>query len=165
MALLQDILSQLTELGFGHSTPEGGSQLDFMGISGITPQDISGRLASYWGLESSDVPSGLFSGISEDMLQGALGKTYSPQVEAGGSTLLSQLQQTMGGAQGKSAYGGFAGSGQQQKFVGGAKDVYGKGASDILADVYGKQTKGLQSIQDVVSEWNKAAQRVKGYNV
>ena len=59
--------------------------------------------------------------------------------------------------------GGFAGSGQQQKYTAGARDVYGKGMSDVLAQTQQQQAEGLQSVQDVINQWRDTAASIKGY--
>ncbi len=160
MALLEDILGQLTGMGFGMGG-EGG--LSYMGLSDITPADIASRMQSYYGLSGQDLPAQMFQGISKDVLSAGLGKTYSPQVEAHGSSLLSKLRETTGGQTGKRAFGGFSGSGQQQKFSAGVKDVYGKGMSDVLAQTQQQQAQGLESVQDIINQWKETAAGIKGW--
>tara|TARA_R110002020_G_scaffold204652_2_gene408959 strand:+ start:11980 stop:12489 length:510 start_codon:yes stop_codon:yes gene_type:complete len=169
MALLQDILGQLTDMGFGAYGQgtgeefEGQAPLDYMSISQLSPSTISQTLQNYFGLQQQDLPAHMFQGISSDILQSGLGKTYSPQVEAHGSSLLSKLREKTGGQKGKRAFGGFAGSGQQQKYTAGARDVYGKGMSDVLAQTQQQQAQGLQSVQDVINQWRETAAGIKGY--
>ena len=157
MALLQDIMGQLTGMGFGSS---GG--LSYEGISGLDPGQIAGQLQSYYGLGSQDLPAHMFQGISSDLLQQGLSSTYSPQIEAGGSSLLGGLQSALGGQKGQQAFGGFAGSGQAKKFGSQARDVYGKGMSDVLAQTGQQQMKGLTGIQDVINQWKETAMRIRG---
>ena len=157
MALLDDIMGQLTGMGFGT-----GGQLSYGDISTLTPGQIAGQLQSYYGLEGQDLPAHMFQGISEDLLKQGLSSTYSPQIEAGGSSLLGKLQSAMGGQQGQKAYGGFAGSGQATQFGQQAKDVYGKGMSDVLAQTGQQQMKGLTGIQDVINQWKETAMRIRG---
>ena len=156
MALLQDILGQLGDMGFGT-----GGQLGYEDISTLTPENIAGNLRSYFNLGQADLPAHMFQGISSDLLQQGLGKTYSPQIQAGGSSLLSNLQQTLGGQQGKQAMGGFAGSGQASRFQQGAKDVYGKGMSDVLTKVGSQRAQGLQSVQDIINQWKDTAMGIQ----
>ena len=169
MALLQDILGQLSDMGFGGfgqgtgEEYEGQVPLDYMSISQLTPGTISSTLSNYFGLQQGDIPAHMFQGISSDILQSGLGKTFSPQVEAHGSSLLSKLRERTGGEKGKRAFGGFSGSGQQQKFSAGAMDVYGKGMSDVLAQTQQQQAQGLQSVQDVINQWRDTAASIKGY--
>ena len=154
MALLQDILSQLSGMGLG----TGG----YSGISNIQPEDIASGLRSYFDLGSADLPAHLFQGISSDLLQQGVGKTYSPQIRAGGQSLLGGLTSTVGGQKGQQAYGGFAGSGQATQFGQQARDVYGKGMSDVLAQTGQQQMKGLTGIQDIMNQWRETAMRIKG---
>ena len=161
MALLQDILGSLTDMGFqsGTGSSWGG---DYMGIQDITPDKISSTLQGYFNLGQSDLPSHMFQGISSDILRSGLSSTYSPQIEAVGQSLLGDLQKTMYGKEGRAAAGGFAGSSQQQKFTQGAKDVYGKGMSDVLAKTGQQQVQGLQNVQDIMNQWRDTALQLKG---
>tara|TARA_Y100001963_G_C6600682_1_gene362356 strand:+ start:234 stop:707 length:474 start_codon:yes stop_codon:yes gene_type:complete len=155
MALIDDIMEQLSGMGFG----EG---IQYSDISQLSPEDISGTLRSFYGLEPEDVPAHMFQGISEDLLQQGLASTYSPQVQARGSSLAGQLASTIGGQKGQQAFGGFAGSGQAQKFGAQARDVYGKGMSEVLAQTGQQQMKGLTGIQDMINQWRDTAMRIKG---
>ena len=121
MALLDDIMGQLTGMGFGT-----GGQLAYGDISEINPEDIAGRFAYL------------------------------------ACSLLGGLQSAMGGQKGQQAYGGFAGSGQATQFGQQAKDVYGKGMSDVLAQTGQQQMKGLTGIQDVINQWKETAMRIRG---
>jgi hypothetical protein len=158
MALLQDILDQLGDMGFG----TGGQSPAYGDISTFTPENIAGNLRSYFNLGTSDLPAHLFQGISSDLLQQGLGKTYSPQIEAGGQSLLGGLTSTMGGQKGQQAYGGFAGSGQAKQFGRQAKDIYGKGMSDVLTQTSTQQMKGLTGVQGIINQWREAAMRIRG---
>ena len=149
MALLQDIMSQLQEMNI---LGEGQSWYD---IGSVNPADIASNLQSYYGLSDQNLPAHLFQGISSDILRQGVGKTYSPQIEAGGKSLLSGLQQSMGGQSAKQAMGGFAGSSQGMQFQQGARDVYGKGASDILAKAGTQRMQGLQNVQDIINQWRE----------
>ena len=161
MALLQDILGSLTDMGFQSGT--GGSWGgDYMGIQDITPESIASTLQNYFGLTSQDMPAHMFQGISSDILKSGLSSTYSPQVQAGGQSLLGDLQKTMYGKEGRAAAGGFAGSSQQQRFTQGAKDVYGKGMSEVLAQTGQQQMHGLQNVQDIINQWRDTALQIKG---
>ena len=155
MAFLQDILSQLMDMGVA------GEGQEWMDLANINPADIAGHLQTYYGMSEENLPPHLFQGISSDVLQAGLGKTYSPQIQAGGSSLLSNLQQTLGGQQGKQAMGGFAGSGQASRFQQGAKDVYGKGMSDVLTKVGSQRAQGLQSVQDIINQWKDTAMGIQ----
>ena len=162
MALLQDIIGQLTNLGFGSWIGEGEdaqqSGLGYGDIAGISPEEIAGKVRSKYGIEDETMlPSHLFQGISSDILSQGLGKTYTPQIESTGANLLSQLQTTMGGQKARQAGGGFAGSSQQKQFMQGAKDVYGKGMTDVLSQVGQQKTAGLQGVQDIINQWRDTA--------
>lgn len=160
MALLQDIIGELTDLGFGQWAGEGEQQQSTLGygdIANITPAQIASNLQSYYGLEEEMLPAHLFQGVSQDVLQQGLGKTYSPQIEAGGASLLTDLQQKLSGKEGRFALGGFSGSGQGQKYLQGAKDVYGKGMTDVLSKTSQQRTHGLQAVQDVLNQWRETA--------
>ena len=160
MALLQDILDDLGGMGFASGT--GGWGGGYMDIANISPGDISGVLRSHFDLGTQDLPSHMFQGISSDILRSGLASTYAPQVQAGGQSLLGELQKTMYGKEGRAASGGFAGSAQQQKFTQGAKDVYGKGMSDVLAQTGQQQMHGLQNVQDIINQWRDTALQLKG---
>ena len=76
--------------------------------------------------------------------------------------MLGKLQETIGGGKGIQAAGGFAGSGQQQQYVQSAKDVYGKGMSDVLAQTGQQRLAGLQNVQNIMNQWRDTALRIKG---
>lgn len=111
---LQNILQQLQNLGLGggYYTPGGGQTANFMGIGNITPQQIQEALISQYDMNPQDLNPAMFSSISSGLLESSLGKSYRPQIEAKGQSLLSNLQGALGGKVGKRAVGGFAGSGQ-----------------------------------------------------
>ena len=157
MALLQDILSQLLEMGI---TSKGTGYSD---LSDVSPSQISSGLQSYFDLEGDELPAHMFQGISSDLLQAGMGKTYSPTLEASGGSLLSKLQGQMGGKEARQAYGGFAGGVGQKRFATGARDVYGKGMADVLTSTGEQRAKGLQGIQDIVNQWRESAMKIKGY--
>ena len=154
MALLQDIMSQLSDMGITSSS--------YMGLGDIQPEGISSALQNYFGLTDHDIPAHMFQGISSDLLSSGLAKTYSPQIGSHGQSMLGKLQQTVGGQQGRQAAGGFAGSGQQQQFAQSAKDVYGKGMSDVLAQTGQQRLSGLQNVQDIINQWRDTALRIQG---
>ena len=159
MALMDDILSQLQGLGFGGSF---SSPLTFGDISGIIPAEIQQAMQSSFDLSPGDLSPGMFQPIGQGLLSGALGKTYSPFLQATSQNLVGDLIQKMSGKTGKQAGGGFAGSGQFQRFTSGAKDVYGKGMAGALVGTQEKQTKSLQNIQDIINAWREAAGGIAG---
>lgn len=154
MALLQDIMSQLTDMGITSSS--------YTGLGSIQPEGISTALQNYFNLTEQDIPAHMFQGLSSDMLSAGLAKTYSPQIGAHGQSMLGQLQETIGGGKGMQAAGGFAGSGQQQRFTESAKDVYGKGMADVIAQTSQQRLQGLQNVQNVINQWRDTALRIKG---
>ena len=156
MAMIDNIMQQLTELGLNF---QGGSS----GISDITPEDFSMAFQSKYGLNASQLPSSLFQSIPQDILKAGLSSTYSPMVESTGQNLLGNMLESMSGKQSRQAAGGFAGSGQQQQFVSGIKDVYGKGMTDILAQTGQQRTKSLQTVKDLIDKMQSQVLEIKGY--
>ena len=154
MAMIDDIMQQLEGMGLNIS---GG----FGGIGGLGASDISQALQEQYGLTGQQLPSSMFQPISSDLIKGGLAGTYSPQVEATGQTLLSQMLTAGGGQKGFQAAGGFAGSGQQQQYAGGIKDVYGKGMTDVLASTGQQRAQSLKSIQDMINQWQTQASQIK----
>ena len=156
MAMIDDIMQQLQGMGLNI----GGG---FGSIGGFDPSQISQALQGQYGLTSQQLPSSLFRPISEGLLKGGLASTYSPQVESTGQTLIDKMLTQTQGQAGKQAFGGFSGSGQQQRFAGQAKDVYGKGMTDVLAQTGRQRSQSLQGIQDMINQWQSQALQVKGY--
>ena len=156
MAMIDDITQQLQGMGLDL---QGG----FSGITGLDPTQISGALQSQYGLTASQLPTSLFQPISQDLLRGAMPGTYTPQIEAAGSTLLDKFLQSISGVAGRQASGGFAGSGQEQSYLGQAKDVYGKGMTDVLTQTGQQRAKSLSQIQDLINQWQSQALKIKGY--
>ena len=142
MAMIDDIMQQLSNLGIN---PEGG----FSGIAGISPQQVAQQLQSQYGLSSEQLPTSLFQPISADLLRGGMASTYSPQIEATGGSLLQKMLKL--------------GTGQQQQFASGIKDVYGKGMTDVLTQTGQQRAKSLSSIQDLINAWQSQALQIKGY--
>ena len=67
------------------------------------------------------------------------------------------------GQRGMQAAGGFAGSGQQQQFASGIKDVYGKGMTDVLTQTGQQRAQSLSQIQDLINSWQSQALQIRGY--
>ena len=164
MNFLQNILQQLQNLGLGggYYTPGGGQTANFMGIGNITPQQIQEALISQYDMNPQDLNPAMFSSISSGLLESSLGKSYRPQIEAKGQSLLSNLQGALGGKVGKRAVGGFAGSGQGKKYRQQAKDIYGQGMTDVLATTGQHQLQGLEGIQSTIDQWLDTASEIKG---
>ena len=152
--MIDDIMQQLQGMGLNI---QGG----FGGIGQLGAGDISQALQGQYGLTSAELPSSMFQPISSELIKGGLAGTYSPQVEATGQTLLSQMLASGGGKKGIQASGGFAGSGQQQQFASGIKDVYGKGMTDVLAKTGQQRAQSLQSIQDMINQWQSQASQIR----
>ena len=154
MAMIDDIMQQLQGMGINIS---GG----FGGLSGIDPSQISQALQGQYGLAAGQLPSSMFQPLSSDLVKGSLAATYTPEIEATGSTLLSQMLTAGGGQKGFQAAGGFAGSGQQQQYAGGIKDVYGKGMTDVLTKTGQQRAQSLKGIQDMISQWQSQASKIR----
>ena len=73
-------------------------------------------------------------------------------------SMIPQLMSQLGGQQAKKAYGGFAGSGGAQMQQQQAKDVYGQGMQNTLTQAIGGKTQSLQTIQDIINQWQQTAQ-------
>ena len=154
MAMIQDILAQLQSMGISADS--------YGGISEITPQEIQSGLTGAFGVQAGDLPSSIFTSIGSDVLKGGMAGTYSPMIEATGASLLGGLTQEMGGQKGRQAAGGFAGSAQQSRFQQQAKDVYGKGMTDVLGQSARQRTQSLQSVMDVINKWKESALKIRG---
>ena len=152
---LQDIIAQLQNMGFGSMSRTSD-------IADIDHYDIGAKLRDMYGLTPSQLPSTMFQGstITSPMMQAVLQKTYSPQIEAQSQTLLSDLMKRTTGKNIRQAAGGFAGSGQMQDYMSGARDVYGKGMSGVLSNVQAQKAQGLQNVSDIIKGWHEAAQSI-----
>ena len=159
---LNDIINQLQNLGGSQNML--GQITGTSSIAGIDPHEIATAMQTMYGLPPADLPSTMFQGstISKPMLASTLQKTYSPQIEAQGQGLLGDLLKSTSGQKMRQAGGGFAGSGQMQQFMGGAKDVYGKGMSGVLTNVGAQKAQGIKSISDIIQGWQDTAQSLAG---
>tara|TARA_R110000824_G_scaffold101230_2_gene240501 strand:- start:2503 stop:2988 length:486 start_codon:yes stop_codon:yes gene_type:complete len=158
---IQDIINQLKNIGGAQNTL--GDISSTGSIAGINENEIAAAMRNMYGLTSADLPSSIFQGatIGKPMLQATLQKTYSPQIESQSQGLLSDLLKSQSGKDAKKAGGGFAGSGQQEQFMGSAKDVYGKGMSGILSKVGMQKQQGIKSISDIIQSWQQTAQSIQ----
>tara|TARA_R110000824_G_scaffold73856_3_gene187960 strand:- start:7878 stop:8348 length:471 start_codon:yes stop_codon:yes gene_type:complete len=154
MAMIDDIMAQLQSMGINVS---GG----FTGLPDISGFNISQALQGQYGLTEQQLPPSMFQGISSDLIKGGLAGTYSPQVQATGQTLMDKMLTQAQGKVGKQAFGGFAGSGQQQQYAGGIKDVYGKGMTDILAKTGQQRAQSIKSVQDMINQWQSQASKIR----
>ena len=154
MAMIDDIMEQLQSMGLNVS---GG----FGALANLGGGDISQALQGQYGLTPGELPSSMFQPISTDLIKGGLSSTYSPQIEATGGTLLSEMLKAGGGQKGFQASGGFAGSGQQQQYASGIKDVYGKGMINVLAQTGQQRAKSLEEIQNKINQWQSQASQIR----
>ena len=157
---LQDIILQLQNISGAQQNL--GQIGGISSIAGIDENQIANAMRDMYDLTGADLPSSIFAGatIGKPMLQSTLQKTYSPQIEAQSQTLLSDLMKASSGRNIRQAAGGFAGSGQMQDYMSGAKDVYGKGMSGILSKVGAQKAQGIQSISDIIKGWQTTAQQI-----
>jgi len=135
--------------------------LSWEGLSGLTSGDIAGSFADEYDIDEGDLPESMFQQISPEMLQGASWKTYAPQVQAKGQSMLSDLYKGLGGSGAQKAAGGFAGSGGFGKQQAGVRDVYGKSMADTLGSAMGQRTQGIGNISDLIAQWHQMAQSIK----
>jgi hypothetical protein len=154
MTMIENIMQQLQGLGLN----TGGS---FMDISQLGAGDISTALQGKYGLTAGQLPPSLFQPIAQGLLESTLTSSYAPQVEATGGNLISKMITNVQGQPGTQAYGGFAGSGQQKRFLDESKDVYGKGMVDVLTQTGQQRTQALQQVQDAINQWQKQATDIR----
>jgi len=148
----QSILDALTDVGF--------NQMDWSQIGGLTSENIASQFAQHYDLGDEDLVSGMFQSITPEMLQGASYKTYAPQIQAKGQSMLSDLYKNLGGQAATKAAGGFAGSSGFGKQQAGVRDVYGKGMTDTLSNVMQQQSQGIGNISNLISQWHEMAQNI-----
>ena len=122
---------------------------------------IASSLAGAYGIDPSLLPEGLFTGITPGMLQGTYGKTYSPIIQAKQPSLIENLSQSITGQKGRQAHGGFGRSGGWEQYQQGAKDVYGKGMTDIVTGIGASRGQAYQNIFDLMSGWQQTAQNIR----
>tara|TARA_R110000824_G_scaffold46017_1_gene132627 strand:- start:3150 stop:3620 length:471 start_codon:yes stop_codon:yes gene_type:complete len=156
MALMDSIMQELQGLGFNTGN------MGYQDISSITPAEIQMKLAQSYGLENQDLNPGMFQSINQSLIDSMMSKQYSPFLESQSSALLSNLMSTTSGKDMKRAGGGFAGSGQINRYMSGVKDVYGKGMSTALSGVQEKQSKSSSNILDIINSWRRSAQEISG---
>ena len=147
---MQEILNLLQSMGINTSG----------GLSGISGGDVSGALASQYGISgeaAQHLPPSLFPGITHSQEQQLYGKSYSPLLEAKGLSLTDTLLGAQSGEGARKAYGGFAGTG--------AKDVYGEkvqsdyltGMTSALGDIGKQRTQSSSNIIDLINAWRTTA--------
>ena len=147
---MQEILNLLQSMGIDTSG----------GLSGIAGGDVSGALASQYGISGEaarHLPPGLFPGITSSQEGQLYGKSYSPLLEAKGLSLTDTLLGAQTGQAARKAYGGFAGTG--------AKDVYGEkvqsdyltGMTSALGDIGKQRAQASGNIVDLINAWRTTA--------
>ena len=149
---MQEIIDLLNSMGLG----EQGWSGNWQDIPNISGGQIGEALGQSYGF-GDEYNEGLFQGITRQQLQGLLPGTYSPFMTAAQQPLISGLISETGGKKAKAAAGGFAGSGQWDRFEGQAKDVYGKGMSDTLSGISQQRGQQQASIMDLINQWRETA--------
>ena len=134
-------------------------QFQQMGISDPTNTfNVQAGLSQMFGKQ---IPQGMVTGLDKSMLKATEFGTYRPMLENKRDTLLSELTRTLGGKKVGNIYGGFSGSSAAGVAEERAKDVYGKGAVDVLGEISGSQTSARRNIQDILQTWRTTAQTIK----
>ena len=150
---IQQLLAQLAGMGLG----EQGF--------GATGQNIATQLGEHYNLGDDTLTEQMFQTINPELLKSASMGAYSPLFQQKQSSMVPQLMAQLGGQQAKRAFGGFAGTGgaamQQQQ----ARDVYGQGMGDVLTQAMGARGQSLQTIQDIINQWQATAQSFAGPQV
>ena len=141
----------------------GGFQEQLLNMLGpgadpYSSQSIAASLSSRHGVQ---ITPEMVASFSPEMVKGAQYQTYQPIVELKSESLLRDLSSSLGGKEMKSAHGGFAGSSGAQQVESKAKDIYGKGAADIMKEVYGLQQSGRKSMLDLMNTWRQAVSAIK----
>ena len=150
----QSILDFLQGKGFG--------DLNWSDLPNLSQGFISSVLAQQYDINEADLPSQLFQTIDPEMLRAASYKTYSPQLQSKGQSMLVDLYKNLGGQAATRAAGGLAGSGGFQKQQQQGRDVYGKSMADVLVNIQKQQSQATNLISDRMQSWDEIAQRIKG---
>ena len=154
--MIQDLIAAIQGLGGGLETYSGGIE----GLSGISGQTFADALQELYGMSdvqgAEPLTAEMFPGIDRSQIEALSGRTYSPLIQTKGQSFLNEMLAAYqkGGAR---AAGGFAGSGQQQRFGQNIKDVYGKQMSDVLSAVSTSKAKAATSIQDTIDSYKDMA--------
>ena len=157
---IEDLVSQIEGYNIPGFSPGSFGLSD---ITGIGSQNILEAMTEMFGIEQEGaLTPGMFQEISPLALSQTYGKTYSPLVEQSGQKYLQDLFSQQGGQKAKTAGGGFAGSGQQERYEQAARDVYGKGMGNVLASTGKARTAGIQNVGDIVSSWRDVASQIAG---
>ena len=126
-------------------------------LASITPEQIAEGLAGQYGIDPEMLPSSLFTSLTQGILSSTYGKTYSPLMQAKQNPLLQDLLNQFSGKKSRQASGNFAGSGQYQDFTASAKDIYGRGMTDVMTDISSSIGAGEQSIIDWINSMRETA--------
>ena len=138
-----------------------GEFTDIFRKLGITdPYNTESIAASIGAATGQDLPTAMVASLTPQMMKGAERETYQPIVEQRSQTLLQDLVNTMN-KQGVQSVGGFAGSSAFQNIQQGARDVFGKGATDVLSEVGKMQAGAKGNIQNIVQSWRDTIKSVK----
>ena len=137
-----------------------GEGMNWGDITGLTGQDIAGRISSAYDIDLEDLPPNMFTTIDPGMLAAGSYKTYAPQLQAKGQNLLSGLYSGLGGQKARQAAGGFAGSSGFGKYQSGVKDVYGREMTGAISEVAQQRSQGLSNISDIINQWKQTGQRI-----
>ena len=129
---IQQLLAQLADMGFESDVLSGG-------LSGLTGSQIETGVGSAYSDSVQDMlNASMFQTINPELLKSASIGAYSPMFQQKQSSLIPQLMAQLGGQQ--------------------AKDVYGQGMQNTLTQAIGGKTQSLQTIQDIINQWQQTAQ-------
>ena len=150
--MIEDIIASIQGLGGDLEDYSGG----LTGLTGIEGEDFATALGTLYNVNPGALTSGMFPGIGQSQVDALLGRTYSPLIETKGQGFLNEMLSAVrkGGAK---ASGGFAGSGQEQRFQQNVRDVYGKQMTDVLSGIGSSKAKASQNIQDTIDAYRQIA--------
>lgn len=128
---------------------------------GADPYSSSSIASSLSARHGIQITPEMVASFSPEMVKSAQYQTYQPIVELKSESLLGDLSSSLGGKEMKTAHGGFAGSAKAGQAEDKARDIYGKGAADIMKEVYGLQQGGRKSMLDLMNTWRQAVSAIK----
>ena len=142
--------------------PNFGQFTDIFRQMGISdPYNQSSIAAALSSQTGQTITPSMVASLTPQMMEASQAQTYQPYIQQGTQNLLTDLIGGIGGKQGIQAAGGFAGTAGYGQQVAQARDVYGKGAIDVLGNVSHMRAQGAQSVQDIISSWREMMQQVK----
>ena len=144
---IQALLAQLQGMGVL------GQSAGFQDLYNLTGEQIAGGLGSLY--DAQGLEAGMFSPFSKQLLSATKPGAYTGMIESQGASILDDLSTSLGGQAARQAAGGFAGGGGFKQQQSGARDVYGKGMSDVLAKAGTQRMQGLQNVQDIINQWRE----------